>query len=61
MSNLSGTGGGRMLDFLGFLLDLSSFVADRFEFWLGFTFPLVMLKKEEEKRENKKESSRGSK
>ncbi|MGM0828079.1 MAG: hypothetical protein ACQEU4_07665 [Bacillota bacterium] len=50
-----------MLDFLGFLLDLSSFVADRFEFWLEFTIPLVMLRRGEEKRENKKESSPGSK
>lgn len=54
-------GGERLLDLLNFLLDFSSFVADRFEFWLEFTFPLVMLKKEEEKSEKKKESSRGSK
>lgn len=48
-----------MLDFLGFVLDLSNFVVDRFEFWVSFTFPLVMLKKERE--EKKKESSRGGK
>jgi hypothetical protein len=55
------TGGDRMFDFLGFLLDLSSFVADRFEFWLEFAIPLVMLKRGEGKSEKKKESSPGSK
>lgn len=45
-----------MLEFLGFVLDVSSFVADRFEFFLGFTFPLVMRKNDNNNDNNKKES-----
>jgi hypothetical protein len=44
-----------MLDLMGFLLDFSSFFANRLEFWIDMVVPLVMLREQ-----NKKESSRDS-